>query len=174
MRSPCGPDRSFVPVNVASATAPHPYGVQRMNVRVVIAEDNLLVREGIQQILALEPDVDVVASCGDLPELMAAIERESPDVVLTDIRMPPGQGDEGIRVAGWLREAHPEIGVVVLSQYAEPSYALTLLEPGSDRRGYLLKERVHDSSQLRAAIEAGAPGGAGLRPQLRHPPGAGK
>jgi DNA-binding NarL/FixJ family response regulator len=97
---------------------------------------------------------------------MEAIERESPDVVLTDIRMPPGQGDEGIRVAGWLREAHPEIGVVVLSQYAEPSYALTLLEPGSDRRGYLLKERVHDSSQLRAAIEAVAQGGAIIDPKL--------
>ena len=133
---------------------------------MVIAEDSLIVREGIQQILALEPDVDVVASCGDLPELMEAIERESPDVVLTDIRMPPGQGDEGIRVAGWLREAHPEIGVVVLSQYAEPSYALTLLEPGSDRRGYLLKERVHDSSQLRAAIEAVAQGGAIIDPKL--------
>ena len=153
-------------MNVASAPAPHPYGVRSVNVRVVIAEDSLIVREGIQQILALEPDVEVVASCGDLPELMEAIERESPDVVLTDIRMPPGQGDEGIRVAGWLREAHPEIGVVVLSQYAEPSYALTLLEPGSDRRGYLLKERVHDSSQLRAAIEAVAQGGAIIDPKL--------
>ncbi len=153
-------------MNVAGATARDPYGVRTVNVRVVIAEDSLIVREGIQQILALEPDVDVVASCGDLPELMEAIERETPDVVLTDIRMPPGQGDEGIRVAGWLREAHPEIGVVVLSQYAEPSYALTLLEPGSDRRGYLLKERVHDASQLRAAIEAVAQGGAIIDPKL--------
>ena len=87
--------------------------------------------------------------------------------MLTDIRMPPGQGDEGIRVAGWLREAHPEIGVVVLSQYAEPSYALTLLEPGSDRRGYLLKERVHDRAQLRAAIEAVAAGRRDHRPEAR-------
>src|SRR3954447_5568042 len=143
-----------------------PYGVHHVNVRVIIAEDSLIVRERIQQILALEPDVDVVASCGDLPELIEAIERESPDVVLTDIRMPPDQGDEGIRVASWLRDAHPEGGVVVLSQYAEPSYALTLLEPGSDRRGYLLKERVHDASQLRAAIEAVAQGGAMIDPKL--------
>jgi len=137
-----------------------------VTIRVVIAEDSLIVRTGIQQILGLAPNVEVVASCGDLPELMEAIEREHPDVVLTDIRMPPTQVDEGIKVAGWLREAHPDIGVVVLSQYADPSYALTLLEPGSDRRGYLLKERVHDASQLRAAIEAVAQGGAIIDPKL--------
>ena len=142
-----------------------PYG-SHVTIRVVIAEDSLIVREGIQQILAIAPDIEVVAACGDLPELMEAIERESPDVVLTDIRMPPTQVDEGIKVAGWLRDAHPGIGVVVLSQYAEPSYALTLLEPGSDRRGYLLKERVHDASQLRAAIEAVAQGGAIIDPKL--------
>ena len=130
-----------------------------MSIRVIIAEDNLIVREGIQHILAVESDIEVVASCGDLPDLMGAIEREAPDVVLTDIKMPPTQLDEGIQVASWLREAHPQIAVVVLSQYAEPSYALKLLEPGSDRRGYLLKERVHDASQLRAAIEAVAQGG---------------
>jgi len=134
--------------------------------RVIIAEDDLLVREGIQQILALESEVDVLASCENLPDLMAAIEREPPDVVLTDIRMPPGQGDEGVQVASWLRDAHPEVGVVVLSQYAEPRYALTLLEPGSDRRGYLLKERVHDRSQLRSAMEAVAQGGAIIDPKI--------
>jgi len=137
-----------------------------VTIRVVIAEDSLIVRTGIQQILGLAPNVEVVASCGDLPELMEAIAREHPDVVLTDIRMPPTQVDEGIKVAGWLREAHPDIGVVVLSQYADPSYALTLLEPGSDRRGYLLKERVHDASQLRGAIEAVAQGGAMIDPKL--------
>jgi len=137
-----------------------------VGVRVVIAEDSLIVREGIQKILALSEDVEVVAACGDMPELVAAIEREVPDVVLTDIRMPPDQVDEGIKVARWLREAYPEIGVVVLSQYAEPEYALTLLEPGSDRRGYLLKERVHDGSQLRGAIEAVAAGGAIIDPKL--------
>ena len=130
MRSCCGSGRSFAAMDVVSAPALHPYRVDDVNVRVVIAEDSLIVREGIRQILALEANVEVVAMCGDLPELMEAIERERPDVVLTDIRMPPDQADEGIRVAGWLREAHPEIGVVVLSQYAEPSYALTLLEPG--------------------------------------------
>ena len=137
-----------------------------MSLKVILAEDNLLVREGIQQILALEPDIEVVGSCGDLPELMEAIERESADVVLTDIRMPPGQVDEGLQVASWLRDAHPDVGVVVLSQYAEPSYALELLESGSERRGYLLKERVHDASQLRAAIEAVAQGGTIIDPKL--------
>jgi DNA-binding NarL/FixJ family response regulator len=137
-----------------------------VSLKVILAEDNLLVREGIQQILALEPDIEVVGSCGDLPELMEAIERESADVVLTDIRMPPGQVDEGLQVASWLRDAHPDVGVVVLSQYAEPSYALELLESGSERRGYLLKERVHDASQLRAAIEAVAQGGTIIDPKL--------
>jgi DNA-binding NarL/FixJ family response regulator len=129
-----------------------------VNVRVVIAEDSLIVREGIQQILALEPDVEVVASCGDLPELMAAIERESPDVVLTDIRMPPTNTNEGIRLAAQLRREHPDIGVVVLSQYADPGYVLQLLESGSEGRAYLLKERVHERHQLVAAIEAVANG----------------
>jgi DNA-binding NarL/FixJ family response regulator len=155
---PAGPSSSSGPSDQVCGSA--------VTIRVVIAEDNLIVRSGIEQILGLAPNVEVVASCGDLPDLMEAIERENPDVVLTDIRMPPTQVDEGIKVAGWLREAHPDIGVVVLSQYADPSYALTLLEPGSDRRGYLLKERVHDASQLRAAIEAVAQGGAMIDPKL--------
>jgi DNA-binding NarL/FixJ family response regulator len=137
-----------------------------VGIRVAIADDSLIAREGIQQILAAESGLDVVASCGDLPELLEAVERERPDVVLTDMRMPPTQSDEGLRVAVELREAHPEIGVVVLSQYEEPGYALTLLETGSDGRGYLLKERVRDRSQLRAAIEAVAQGGAVIDPKL--------
>ena len=121
------------------------------------------------------PDVEVVASCGDLPELMEAIERESPDVVLTDIRMPPGQGDEGIRVAGWLRESHPEIGVVVLSQYAEPSYALTLLEPGSDRpRLPAQGAGARRLASCVAAIEAVAAGRRDHRPEARRRAGLGK
>jgi DNA-binding NarL/FixJ family response regulator len=128
-------------------------------IRVVIAEDSLIVREGIEQILAPENGVELAASCQDMPHLMEAVEREEPDVVLTDLRMPPGQQDEGIRVAARLRETHPQIGVIVLSHYAESALALKLIEAGSGRRGYLLKERIHDAAQLRASIEAVAQGG---------------
>ena len=135
-------------------------------IRVVIADDSLIAREGIQQILATDPDIDVAAACGDVAELLAAVDAERPDVVLTDIRMPPTQTDEGIRVATQMRQTHPDLGVVVLSQYEEPVYALALLESGSDRRGYLLKERVHDRAQLRAAIEAVAQGGTVIDPKI--------
>jgi DNA-binding NarL/FixJ family response regulator len=137
-----------------------------VSIRLVIADDNLIAREGIQQILATEADLDVVASVGDLPELEDAVERERPDVVLTDLRMPPTQSDEGIRFANDMRETNPDVGVIVLSQYEEPGYALTLIELGSNRRGYLLKERVHDRSQLRAAIDAVVQGGAMIDPKL--------
>ena len=123
-------------------------------IRVVLAEDNLIVREGIQQLLATEPDIDLVASCGDLDSLVEAVEEVKPDVVVTDIRMPPTETDEGIRVAAMLRRSHPQIGVLVLSQYAAPSYALALLDSGSDRRAYLLKHRVHDRADLVAAMKA--------------------
>ena len=113
------------------------------------------MREGLEQVLARQPDLEVVGSYADLPSLLEAIEAIRPDVVLTDIRMPPSQSDEGIRVAELLRETHPEVGVVVLSQYAEPIYALALLEPGSDGRGYLLKERVHDARTAASAHRDG-------------------
>jgi DNA-binding NarL/FixJ family response regulator len=132
----------------------------------VLADDHFLVREGIARLLAGQPDVEVVASCGDLDSLMAAVEAESPDVVLTDIRMPPSETDEGIQAAVRLREAHPEVGVVVLSQYAEPGYALALLDGGSARRAYLLKERVDDVEQLVAAIRAVAEGGSVVDPKV--------
>src|SRR5689334_11958570 len=137
-----------------------------MATRVVLADDHFLVREGIARLLAGQPDVEVVASCGDLDSLMAAVEAESPDVVLTDIRMPPSETDEGIQAAVRLREAHPEVGVVVLSQYATPSYALALLDGGSARRAYLLKERVDDVEQLVAAIRAVADGGSVIDPKV--------
>jgi DNA-binding NarL/FixJ family response regulator len=113
--------------------------------------------------------VDVVASCGDLPSLLAIVEGKRPDVVVTDIRMPPTSTDEGIRLAALLREQHPEIGVVVLSNYAEPAYALALLESGSEGRAYLLKERVHDRAQLVAAIESVAAGGSVLDSKIVEP-----
>ena len=137
-----------------------------MPIRVALADDNLIVREGLEQMLADEAEIDVVASCVDLPSLLAAVEAESPDVVLTDLRMPPSLGDEGIRVATVLRGTHPEIGVIVLSQYDEPDLALALLELGSERRGYMLKERIHDRAQLVNAIETVAEGGSVIDPRV--------
>jgi DNA-binding NarL/FixJ family response regulator len=135
-------------------------------IRVVIAEDNLIAREGIRQIVDTDPDLSVAATCGTLEEVLDAVDREEPDVVLTDIRMPPTQTDEGIRVATRLRATHPDVGVVILSQHEEPVHLLALLETGSDGRGYLLKERVHDRAQLRAALEAVAQGGTLIDPKL--------
>jgi DNA-binding NarL/FixJ family response regulator len=140
-----------------------------MGTSVALADDNLLVREGIERILSGEPEIDVVASCGDLPTLLESIELTRPDVVVTDIRMPPGDRDEGIQVASLMRERHPSIGVVVLSNYAEPAYALALLESGSEGRAYLLKERVHDRVQLVSAIESVAAGGSVLDSKVIEP-----
>jgi DNA-binding NarL/FixJ family response regulator len=135
-------------------------------IRVVVAEDSLIVREGLQQLLAGSPSLDVVAAYGDVDSLLGAVERDRPDVVLTDIRMPPSNTDEGIRVADHLRQAFPSTGVVVLSQYAEAPYVLALLERGSDRRGYLLKERIHDRRQLVSAIDTVARGGSVIDPKI--------
>ncbi len=129
-------------------------------IRVVLAEDSYIVREGLEQVLARAPGVEVVATCADLDALLAAVESERPDVVVTDIRMPPTDTDEGIRAAGVLRETWPDVGVVVLSQYDDPAYALALLESGSEGRAYLLKERVHDGGQLAAAVEEVSRGGS--------------
>jgi DNA-binding NarL/FixJ family response regulator len=126
----------------------------------VLAEDSYIVRAGLEQVLARASAVEVVATCIDLDALLAAVESEQPDVVVTDIRMPPTDTDEGIRAAGMLREKWPDMGVVVLSQYDDPAYALALLESGSEGRAYLLKERVHDGGQLAAAVEEVSRGGS--------------
>ena len=131
-----------------------------MALRLVLADDHYLVREGLRRLLETQPDVEIVAACGDLEQLLSAVEAERPDVVVTDIRMPPTGIDEGIRAAEQLRETHPEVGIVVLSQYAHPGYALALLESGTERRAYLLKERVDDLEQLMGAIHAVAAGGS--------------
>jgi DNA-binding NarL/FixJ family response regulator len=135
-------------------------------IRVVVAEDSLLVREGLRQLLAASPSVDVVASYGDVQAVLDAVERDRPDVVVTDIRMPPSNTDEGIRLADHLRESRPSTGVLVVSQYAQPPYVLALLEHGSDRRGYLLKERIHDRGQLVSAIDTVARGGSVIDPKV--------
>jgi DNA-binding NarL/FixJ family response regulator/DNA-binding SARP family transcriptional activator len=134
--------------------------------RLVLAEDHYLLREGMRRLLETNSDLEVVAVCEDLDSLLAAVEAERPDVVVTDIRMPPGNLDEGIRASDRLRGEHPDIGVVVLSQYLEPAYALALFEAGTERRAYLLKERVHDVGQLVAAIRAVADGGSFVDPKV--------
>ena len=137
-----------------------------MAIRIVFADDHYLVREGVRRLLETESGIDVVAVCADLDSLLETIDVELPDVVLTDIRMPPTRHDEGIQAATRLRETHPDVGVVVLSQYAEPGYALALLAEGTARRGYLLKERVDDLTQLVAAIQQVAAGGSVIDPKV--------
>lgn len=133
-------------------------------VRVVVAEDDYLARSGLVALLATVSEVSVVAECADLGELLAAVDRHVPDVVLTDIRMPPTRTDEGIRAAGLLRERHRGVGVVVVSQYVDAEYALALVEQGSHGRGYLLKERLGDVAELVAAIRTVAAGGSSIDP----------
>jgi DNA-binding NarL/FixJ family response regulator len=135
-------------------------------IRIVLGEDTYLVREGIKLLLEQETDIELVAACADLPSLLEAIETERPDVVLTDIRMPPTNRDEGIQVATRLRETSPETGVVVLSQFAAPKFALALLGPGAEGRAYLLKDRVGDAAQLTAAIREVARGGSVIDPKI--------
>jgi DNA-binding NarL/FixJ family response regulator len=137
-----------------------------VTIRVVLAEDNYLVREGVTRLLGEEDAIEVVAVCEDLPSLERAIADEQPDVVLTDIRMPPENSDEGIQVANTLRATSPEIGVVALSQFAEPEYALALLEEGADGRGYLLKDRVSEAGEIPAAIREVAGGGSVVDPKV--------
>lgn len=137
-----------------------------MSLRIVVGEDDLLVREGLVRLLSTAFDLDVVASCGDYDTLVATIEQEDPDVVLTDIRMPPTSTDEGIRVAKRLHASHPRIGVVVVSQFSEPDHVLGLFEGGTDGRAYLLKERIHDRSVLVSAIRSVAAGGSHIDPKI--------
>jgi DNA-binding NarL/FixJ family response regulator len=135
-------------------------------IRVIAADDSYVIREFLTLILSEAPEVELVDVCDNAIELDAAIDSRLPDVVITDIRMPPSNADDGIRIAARLRETHPNLGVVVLSQYAEPSYAMALFEQGSARRAYLLKERVRDRSELIASIQAVARGGSVVDPAV--------
>ena len=129
-------------------------------ISVVLAEDGDLLRAGVLALLDSYDDIDVVATATNLPELLAAVDEHHPDVVLTDIRMPPDFTDEGIRAAGELRRSHPGTGVVALTQYSDVEYALDLVRDGSDGRGYLLKERVADVDELVSALHTVAGGGS--------------
>jgi DNA-binding NarL/FixJ family response regulator len=135
-------------------------------IRVVLGDDSFLAREGIARVLDAIEDVALVAACGDLEELRSAVERVKPDAVVTDIRMPPTNTDEGIRFAGELRTSQPEVGVVVLSQHAEPAYAMSLFEDGSSRRAYLLKERVKDKDELARALREVVAGRSLVDPRI--------
>jgi DNA-binding NarL/FixJ family response regulator len=134
--------------------------------RVVLAEDNALLRHGLVRLIEAAEDLTLVGSAADLPALKELVETEKPDVVVTDIRMPPTHSDEGIALAAALRTERPDTGVLLLSQYAEASYALALLAEGTARRGYLLKERVADGDELIEAIRRVAEGGSVIDPTV--------
>lgn len=135
-------------------------------IRVVVADDSYIIREGVRELVRALDDIEVVAACSDLDSLTSAIEQHDPQVVLTDIRMPPTNTDEGIRIAESLRRNNPRVGVVVLSQYADAEYALALLDKGAAGRAYLLKERVTDLDQLANAIREVAKGGSVIDPKV--------
>jgi len=135
-------------------------------IRVIYADDSFLMRQALEAVLERLNGVEAVAGCADGDALLAAVAEHQADVVVTDMRMPPSGDREGIRLAHRLRERHPGVGVVVLTQYAEPRYGLELLEAGTEGRGYLLKERVNDPRELRAAIEAVAHGGSVFDPAM--------
>jgi DNA-binding NarL/FixJ family response regulator len=135
-------------------------------IRIVVAEDNALLRDGIRRIIESQEDLELAAACSSLDELLEACEAEAPDVVVTDIRMPPTGTDEGIRAAAHLRASRPGVGVVVLSQFVSPQYAVALLEHGSHGRAYLLKDRVADVDDLVEAIRTVARGGSVIDPKV--------
>jgi DNA-binding NarL/FixJ family response regulator len=135
-------------------------------IRVVVAEDSYLLREGVCRLISAQDDLEVAGSCASYDELIAMVKDDTPDVVITDIRMPPTGTDEGIRAASELRTSHPNVGVVVLSQYVSPSYALALLEGGSEGRAYLLKDRVADADDLVDAVRTVAGGGSVIDPKV--------
>jgi DNA-binding NarL/FixJ family response regulator len=135
-------------------------------IRVVVAEDMYVMREGIVRILEQTDDIEVVAVCKDADELRRAVDEKLPDVLITDIRMAPTHTDEGIQLAADLRKTHPTVGVVVLSQHAEPAYALSLFAETTERRAYLLKDRVRDDLELQRAVRDVANGGAAVDPHV--------
>lgn len=137
-----------------------------MGIRVLLAEDNALLRQGLERLIAHDSELELVGSVADLPSLQKSVVEAEPDVVVSDIRMPPTKTDEGIQMAAQLREERPDVGVVLLSQHADASFALRLLEGGSGGRAYLLKERVGDVGELTAAVKTVADGGSVIDPTV--------
>ena len=135
-------------------------------IRVIAADDSVVIREGLAAMLNDHPGIDLLAVCCDGIELDRLIARERPDVVIVDIRMPPSGASEGIRIASRLRSAEPQLGVVVISQYIEPEYAIELMGGGTSRRAYLLKDRIADRSELIDAIRAVHAGGSAIDPSV--------
>jgi DNA-binding NarL/FixJ family response regulator len=134
-------------------------------VRVVIAEDSVLLREGVARILA-DAGFEVVGQAGTADELMLKVRSYSPDVAIVDIRMPPTHTDEGLQAAHEIREKHPGVGVLVLSQYVEPAYAMELLAESAEGVGYLLKDRISDVQEFSDAVRRVADGGSALDPEI--------
>ena len=150
-----------------SARAVARYDLRSMaTIRVALAEDNVLLREGMSRLVSANDDFELVGVAADLPQLLRVVSEQAPDVVITDIRMPPTGTDEGIQAAAWIREHHPNAGVVVLSQYTAPAYAVALLEHGSAGRAYLLKEQVASVDELARAIRTVAQGGSVIDPRV--------
>src|SRR5436309_5573258 len=135
-------------------------------ITVFLADDNVIVREGVRALLAAEPDLEIVGTAGDYDELIAGAEAAAPQVLVTDIRMPPAFQREGIDAAKELRKRHPGTGVVVLSQYDDPEYAIALLADGAAGYAYLLKDRVAEGDQLANAVRAVASGSSVLDPKI--------
>ncbi len=141
-------------------------GASDQSITVFLADDNLIVRAGVQALLSLEPDLTIVGTAADYDELVAGASATAPQVVVTDIRMPPSFQREGIDAAHEIRKRHPGTGVVVLSQFDDPEYAISLLEQGAAGYGYLLKDRVAEGDQLARAVRTVATGGSVLDPQI--------
>ncbi|TWP38267.1 response regulator transcription factor [Leekyejoonella antrihumi] len=137
-----------------------------MTITVVLTEDNFLVREGVRRMISASTDIQVLAACADLDAALRTIDDLVPQVVLTDIRMPPSHSNEGLTIAQHCRSTHPSMGVLLLSQYIEPGYVKQLLTQGTEGRGYLLKERVGDLDELTGAIRAVAAGGSAIDPKV--------
>jgi DNA-binding NarL/FixJ family response regulator len=138
-------------------------------IRVVLADDSLAVRDVLGQILNRSPDIDVVATADDEPTLLAAIEKTRPDVVVTDVRMPPTGTDEGVRVAGRLAAAQPDIAVVIVSQYSDPNWLSRVFDVGRENRGWVMKERAHSEGQLISAVKTVHQGDRWIDPSVMAP-----
>jgi DNA-binding NarL/FixJ family response regulator len=138
-------------------------------IRVVVADDSAAVREVLAQFIDRSPDIELVATADDVPTLLAAIEETRPDVVVTDVRMPPTGTDEGLRVAARLATAHPDIGVVIVSQYSDPAWLSRVFDQGTESRGWVMKERAHSGGQLISAVKTVHRGARWIDPSVMAP-----